>query len=110
MNQQIDGRHEVDAGGLPFGGVTSGTGLEIKWQKGPLIDVSGVRQDPNGAFVEGVINAAIDRIQWYQVVSEGRFRCRQNSLAITKLEEALHWLNDRTLERQQRGVEGTHEA
>lgn len=36
-----------------------------------------------------------------------KFGCRQNSLAITKLEEALFWLNDRTAERKRRGVEGT---
>ena len=33
--------------------------------------------------------------------------CRQNSLAITKLEEARMWLLNRTLERRTRGVEGT---
>ena len=34
--------------------------------------------------------------------------CRQNSLTITKLEEALHWQKDRTNDRIRRDVEGTY--
>ena len=33
--------------------------------------------------------------------------CRENSLTITKLEEALHWQEARTRDRVQRNVEGT---
>jgi hypothetical protein len=36
----------------------------------------------------------------------GKFPCRENSIAITKLEEALMWLNKRTADRVKRGVEG----
>lgn len=39
-----------------------------------------------------------------------RFSCRENSLAITKMEEAVMWLNKRTEERTERGVEGKHIA
>ena len=34
------------------------------------------------------------------------FPCRENSLTITKLEEASHWQNARTEDREARGVEG----
>ncbi len=34
------------------------------------------------------------------------FPCRENSLTITKIEEAIHWQEARTKDRQQRGVEG----
>ena len=34
------------------------------------------------------------------------FPCRENSLTITKLEEALHWQEARTKDRVTRGVEG----
>lgn len=34
------------------------------------------------------------------------FPCRENSLSITKLEEALHWQDARTRDRVFRGVEG----
>lgn len=104
MNQPITEKHHVDDEGHPTGGETTGTGIYIKWQNGPLV-VDGVRQFPNGAFVEGVISAAIGRLRFY---NEGQFRCRENSLAITHLEEALHWCNARTADREARGVEGTH--
>ena len=39
--------------------------------------------------------------------NQGDFACRENSIAITKLEEALLWLNKRTQDRIARNVEGT---
>lgn len=107
MNQPIKGEHLSDANGLPAGGRTTGTGIEISWQNGPL-GRGAERLEPNGAFVEGVIAAAIDRIGYYQKACGGRFACRENALALTKLEEALMWLNSRTASREARGVEGTH--
>lgn len=34
------------------------------------------------------------------------FPCRENSLTITKIEEAIHWQDARTKDRQKRQVEG----
>jgi len=34
------------------------------------------------------------------------FPCRENSITITKIEEAIHWQDARTKERKSRGVEG----
>jgi hypothetical protein len=104
MFKYITGKHVSDEQGRPAGGQTRGTGIQIDWQNGPLA-AAGVRKPPNGAFVEGVIEAAIDRLQYY---NESQFRCRENSLAITHLEEALHWCHHRTAAREARGVEGTH--
>ena len=104
MRQAIKGEHFNDADGKPAGGTTTGTGILISWQNGPLGRGTD-RVEPNGAFVEGVIAAAVDRIEYYQ--SSG-FACRENALAITKLQEALHCLDHRTAEREARGVEGTH--
>lgn len=106
MNQELYVENNVDDEGHPAGGVVLGTGIHITWQNGPLGRGS-ERAEPNGAFVEGVIEAARQRIAWYQ--STG-FSCRENALAITKLEEALHWLNARTSRRELAGVEGTHEG
>jgi hypothetical protein len=36
--------------------------------------------------------------------------CRENSIAITKLDEAILWLNARTNRREAEGVEGTHKG
>lgn len=104
MRQQIRESHNTDPNGNPTGGVTTGTGIDIRWQDGPLGRGSD-RQEPNGAFVEGVIAAAIGRLKFYQ---SSKFSCRENALALTKLEEALHWCNHRTADREAREVEGTH--
>ena len=109
MLQQINGKHDLDAAGNPAGGKTTGKGIEIDWQNGPL-GRGTERKEPNGAFVEGVIAAAIDRINFYQEGNGGKFKCRENALAITKLEEALLWLQKRTMDREARAVEGTHTA
>jgi hypothetical protein len=74
--------------------------LHIKFQKGPIKEC-GV----NGVMNEDLIAIVIDRLQGFQA---SPFSCRENALAITKLEEALHWLRHRTIAREKRGVEGTH--
>jgi hypothetical protein len=103
-NQVIKAVNNRDANDCPAGGTVEGVGLSISWQNGPLA-VDGERKEPNGAFVETVIRAALQRIYEY---NDTKFRCRENSLAITHLEEALHWLHARTADRENRGVEGTH--
>lgn len=40
--------------------------------------------------------------------NRSEFRSRENSIAISKIEEALLWLRKRTMDRQLRGVEGTY--
>ncbi len=106
MRQKITGQHNSDENGNPAGGTTTGTGITITWQNGPLgRPEDGTRKEPNGAFVEGVIAAALDRLEYYQA---SKFKCRENALAITKLEEALHWLDSRTQKREAAKIEGTH--
>ena len=94
----------TDENGNPTGGESEARGVRINWQNGPL-GIGANRKEPNGAFVEEVIQIAIDRINFY---NDSKFRCRENSLAVTKLEEALHWLNARTSRRTNAGIEGTH--
>ena len=98
MKQLVQEEHVKDENGKPAGGVTSGTGISIHWQNGPL-QLGVERKEPNGAFVEGVIQAAIGRLKWYQTTE---FSCRENALTITKLEEALHWCQHRTADREER--------
>lgn len=108
MHQRITVTNALDKDNNPAGGSVQGVGIAITWQDGPL-GRGADRQEPNGAFVEGVIAATIQRLQFFQKAAGGKFACRQNALAITKLEEALLWLEHRTVEREGRGVEGTHE-
>jgi hypothetical protein len=72
----------------------------VKFQKGPIKE-NGV----NGCCNEDLIAIVIDRLQSFQ---ESEYKCRENALAITKLEEALQWLRWRTNSREKRGVEGTN--
>ena len=75
---------------------------KVKFQKGPVKE-NGV----NGCHNEDLIAIVIDRLEH---LNQGQFACRENSIAITKLEEALLWLNKRTQDRVKRGVEGTHQV
>ncbi len=115
MQQQFTSMFEVDGDGNPAGGRSVATGIWIDWQNGPL-GRGEDRIEPNGAFVETLVAMAIDRLQWYNgdgkyaEDSGKKFRCRENSLAITHLEEAQHWLNHRTARRETANTEGTHEG
>lgn len=104
MRTPLYERHERDAEDSPTGGVSVGRGFTIAWQCGPLA-LDGVRREPNGAFVEDVIAAAIGRLREYQ---SSRFACQENADALDCLESAAQFLDDRTRRREQRGVEGTH--
>ena len=109
MKQGYKAVNSVNEDGFPAGGFAQGTGIDIEFQNGPL-GRDGERIVPNGAFVEDLIDVVIQRINFYQTAAEGKFRCRENAIAITKLEEAGLWLDKRTRDREARQVEGTHEA
>jgi hypothetical protein len=79
-------------------------GFTISWQNGPLGRDENRRQ-PNGAFVETIIYAAIDRLEYYQST---KFVCQENAEAIVYLQQALMALDRRTQGREDRKVEGTH--
>ncbi len=110
MLQEFIANNNVDEDGLPAGGNVTSIGLSIEWQKGPLGEEGVDRKEPNGAFVETLIAAALQRIEWYQEVNDGKFRCEENSQAIIYLRNALISLDQRTRDRQRRGVEGTHQT
>lgn len=86
---------------VPFGDAGE-MAVGIEFQNGPISeDGNGV----NGLTHEALIAILIDRLQGFQA---GKYACRENALALTKLEEAAHWLAHRTRARMARGVEGTH--
>ena len=59
----------------------------------------------NGTTLEEMLRVSIERLSNIN----GRLACRENSIAITKMQEALMWLNARTADRKKRGVEGKHQ-
>ena len=93
----------ADENEAPTGGVSSSKGVAIYWQDGPL----GRNEDkiePNGAFVETVIDLVISRLLYYQ---DTKFSCEENDQAISHLKKALSALNSRTDRREKAGTEGT---
>ena len=73
---------------------------EINFQVGnPLENVNGITN-------EALLSILIDRMEGF---NSGNFRTREGALVLTKLEEALHWMQARTMERRARGVEGKYE-
>lgn len=96
----------TDSKGNPTGGSVRGTGLSIDWQNGPL-GRGADKISPTGAFIEDVILTVIERLRFFQA---SKFSCRENAIALTKLEEALHWLQARHDEREAREVQGLHKA
>lgn len=104
MTEEVIGAHVVDPAGNPAGGMTEHTGIHIDWQNGPL-GRGPDRKEPNGAFVEDVIWAAIDRLMFYQTT---KYACVHNDIAIKALRLALDILEWRTRTREARQVEGTY--
>ncbi len=87
-NNYIYVRHDVNS-------------LSFTIQNGPIKEVG-----TNGCQVNEIIEAA-------KIIIEGlnaKFPCRENSMAITKLDECLMWLEKRTKDREKRGVEGQSKA
>jgi hypothetical protein len=74
----------------------------ILFQNGPISE-GGI--GVNGVTHEALLAIVADRLRSFQ---KGPYACKANACALTHIEEAMHWLQQRTLERMRRGVEGTH--
>jgi hypothetical protein len=85
----------------PDGSPSAGV-WDIDFQNGPIAEFG-----LNGLTQEALLAIIIDRLRAFQA---GPFACRENALALTKIEEAMHWLHHRTRARMARGVEGTHQV
>ena len=73
---------------------------DIRFQDGPIQE-AGV----NGISNEALLAIVEDRLAGFQ---SGQFSCRENAIALTKIQEAMMWLQKRTRDRVARGVEGTN--
>lgn len=81
--------------------VGNAVGMLIEFQNGPLQETV----YPNGLSNEALLAIVEDRLIGFQ---SGRFACRENAEALTRLQEAMMWLAKRTRDRVARGVEGTN--
>lgn len=87
---------------VPYGFIeVDGNKVTITVQDGAIKSVGGV----NGLQVTEML----DYIKEVYKSLNAAFPCRENSLTITKIEEAIHWQDARTKDRTGRGVEGKNE-
>lgn len=71
---------------------------DIQFQNGGLKEVG-----PNGITDQALLAVVLDRLRSF---NDGPYRCRENSVMITKIEEALMWGEKRGNDRARRNVEG----
>jgi len=69
-------------------------------QSGPIKEFG-----ENGGQIDDIIEWVKEKIESFNK----DFPCRENSMVITKLDEALLWLVKRKLDREKRSVEGTNQ-
>lgn len=72
-------------------------GYSLKFQNGAMA------LGRNGAITEEVLDMLIEHINYFQ---KGKYACRENSLVITKLEEAKHWCLHRKQLREAQDLKG----
>lgn len=107
----VNSEFTTDKDGNPTGGETwleirstddLVAAMHIFWQDGIVGD-----NGQTGAFIEDVLEAVRQRLQFFQT---SRFRCKENAMALNKVEEALQALDWRTRKRLLANVENTYEA
>jgi hypothetical protein len=59
----------------------------------------------DGVLIEQLVAVALDHLQ---TINVDELATKENSIAITKLEEALLWLAKRTMDREANGTLGTY--
>lgn len=101
--QPVTGTFWEDEGGNPAGGSASGPGYNFRWQDGVVKSPEAI----NGANVVDILESVKQRMEFF---NSGKYRCRENSLAITHIEEAIHWCEARIRDRKKRGVLSTMEV
>ena len=85
-------------------GVEDAGDIEIYFCKGNKDDNNVPRQE--GLFTETLIQVAK---QYLESVNVGEMATRETSMVITKLDEALMWINKRSEDRKLRGVQATYQ-
>lgn len=84
-------------GSQKYHGVSNGNNLHFKIQDGPIkeVGVNGIQATDLLFFCKELFHSL-----------NKSFPCRENSITITKIEEAIHWQDARTKNRESRKVEG----
>lgn len=89
-----DGTHD--------GGVSTGIGYTISWQRGPINEAG-----RNGAFLIEVLESCRAQVAYFQ---DSVFACEENVQVIAHLDSAIDSLKSRRSRREAEGTLGTHEV
>ena len=84
----------------------------IKDGAGAIIDLCrGNKQDENAPRQEGLFTETLLQVckQYLEGVNKGDLASRETSMAITKIDEALMWIQKRADDRKLREVQGTYQ-
>lgn len=95
--------YEIPTYKVTDNGIEDGAGTVIKFCKGDKSNPETFRQE--GVFTETLIQVAKE---YLEAVNKGDLASREASMAITKLDEALMWINKRAQDRIDRGVQSTY--
>lgn len=93
MSRKCHAYHHYDINVIGHGVTT-----EINFQNGPIAEVGA-----NGCSNEDLLAIVKDRLECFQ---KGKLPCEHNMRALHHVAMALDLLNDRTRDREKRGVEG----
>jgi hypothetical protein len=107
INPHFVATNEMDADDNPTGGEVRSQGVIIDWQNGPRGQADGSLAEPNGAFVEDIIYAAMQRLAFFE---QSKYSHPANVDAISHLRGALDALESRSTERAESGKLGKHEV
>ena len=86
-------------------GLVDGAGLIIDLCRGNKADEEAHRQE--GVFTETLLQVCK---QYLEGVNKGELASRDTSMAITKIDEALMWIQKRADDRKLREVQGTYKS
>lgn len=79
----------------------------LPFHTGPLPDEDTNKDQYNGVFMEDLLHAIEDRLKEF---NSGPYRCKENAMALTHIQEAQNWLKRRELRRAEEGILGTYEV
>ncbi|MHC5824493.1 MAG: hypothetical protein ACYT04_53805 [Nostoc sp.] len=87
--------------GTHGGGVSTGTGFTISWQRGLIKDAG-----RNGAFLIEVLESCFSRLEYFQ---NSAYKSQENIEALDYLEKCIERLKSRIDRRATEGTLGTHQ-
>lgn len=91
----------TNSDGTHDGGVSTGIGFTISWQRGGLNEAG-----RNGAFLVEVLESCYNQLNYFQ---NSKYACEENVEALEHLRNCITSLEKRRSRRNQEGVLGTHE-